>query len=175
MRSVPVAVRGGDEFAAVDEGTEIQIFRMYAEPAFRQEQIAKHETRTLEAISDIENFGNELEAIADVQRSGHHSRIVAKSGAEHLPQVALLGFGGNAGGRASTLTIDDDHRGFDHGGHAEAFAHQSEAAAGGCAHSADTSVCGTDGHVDHADFIFHLADHDAGFARVCGHPVQNAG
>src|SRR5882672_1112053 len=119
MRSVPVAVRGGDEFAAVDEGTEIQIFRMYAEPAFRQQQIAKYEPRTLEAISDIENFGDELEAITDVQWSGHHSRIVTKCGAKHLPQVALLGLGGNAGGWACSLAIDNDHRSLDHGGHAE--------------------------------------------------------
>src|SRR5882672_5263382 len=98
MRSVAVAVRGGDELAAVDGRTEIQIFRVNAEPAFRQQQIAKHKTRALEAIGDIEYFGDELEAIADVQRSGHHSRIVSKSGAEHLPEVALLGLGGDAGG-----------------------------------------------------------------------------
>src|SRR5579859_861204 len=32
-----------------------------------------------------------------------------------------------------------------------------------------------DGHIDHADLVFHLAHHDAGLASVRGHPVQNAG
>src|SRR5262249_56388605 len=31
------------------------------------------------------------------------------------------------------------------------------------------------GHVDHADFIFHLANHDAGLASVLRHPVQDTG
>src|SRR6267378_4210283 len=124
MRSVTIAVGGGNEFAAVDGGTEIQIFRVNAEPAFRQQQIAEYETRTLKAIGDVENLRYELEAIADVQRSGHHTRVVTKSGAEHLPQVALLGLGGHAGGWAGTLAIDDHHRSFDHGGHAESLAHE---------------------------------------------------
>ncbi len=32
-----------------------------------------------------------------------------------------------------------------------------------------------DRHIDHADLVLDLPDHDAGFARVCGHPVQDAG
>ena len=32
-----------------------------------------------------------------------------------------------------------------------------------------------DGHVDHPDLVLHLPDHDSGFARVRGHPVEHAG
>ena len=32
-----------------------------------------------------------------------------------------------------------------------------------------------DRHVDHADFVLDLPDHDAGLARVRRHPVQHAG
>ena len=32
-----------------------------------------------------------------------------------------------------------------------------------------------DGHIDHADLVLHLSDHDTGFARVRRHPVQNTG
>ena len=92
------------------------------------------------------------------------ARIVAVAGAQHLPEVALLGLGGDAGGRAGALDVDDDDGSFDHGGHAEAFGHQREAAAGGGAHGADAGVGGADGHVDDADFVFHLADHDARLA-----------
>src|SRR5713226_5913042 len=147
---------------------------MYAEPAFRQQQIAKHQTWALEPVSKIEYLRDELEAIADVKRSRNHSRIVAKSGAEHLPQVALLGLGGNASGRARTLAVDDDHRGFDHGGHTESLAHQSEAASRRSAHRTDAGVRSADRHVDHANLVLYLADHDAGLARVRGHPVQHA-
>ncbi len=34
---------------------------------------------------------------------------------------------------------------------------------------------GSDGHVDYADLILDLADEDAGFAGVLGHPVEYAG
>src|SRR5216683_6040476 len=165
----------GYEFPTVDVRAEIQIFRMYAEPAFRQQQIAKHQTRTLEPVGKVEDLGDKLEAIANVQRSCDHSRIIAKSGAEHLPEVALLGFRGNAGGRAGSLAVDNHYRGLDHRGHAQALAHESKAAARCGAHGPDTGMSRADRHVDHPDFIFDLAHHDAGFARVRRHPVQNAG
>ena len=62
------------------------------------------------------------------------SRIVAESSAQHLPEIALLGLGGNAGGWAGPLAVDDYHGSFHHGGEAEALAHQGKAAAGGGAH-----------------------------------------
>src|SRR5712691_2290055 len=169
-----VAVGGGDEFSAIDWRAEIEIVWMYAESAFRQQQIAKHQARALEPVGEVENLRDELEAIADVQRSSNHSGIVTKCGAQHLPQVALLGLGGNAGGWTGSLAVDDDHRSFDHGGHAKAFAHQGEAPARRCTHGAHAGVSRADRHVDHTDLVFHLPDHNAGFARVRRHPVQNA-
>ena len=53
--------------------------------------------------------------------------------------------------------------------------HQREAAAGGGAHGAHARVSGADRHIDHADFVLYLPDHDAGLARVGRHPVQHAG
>ena len=106
---------------------------------------------------------------------GDDAGIVAEGRAEHLPQVALLGFGGHAGGRARALAVDDDDGNLRHGGEAEGFGHEGESAAGGGAHGADAGVGRADGHVDDADFVFDLADHDAGLAAVRGHPVQHAG
>jgi hypothetical protein len=148
---------------------------MDAKPAFRQQQITEHETWALEAVHDIEHLGDELEAIGNVQRSRDRSGIIPKRCAEHLPEVALLGLGGNTRGRAGSLTVDDHHRGFDHGGHAESLAHQGEATARCSAHRADARVSRADRHIDHADLVLHLPDHDAGFARVCRHPVQDPG
>ena len=34
---------------------------------------------------------------------------------------------------------------------------------------------GSNGHVDDADFVFDLTDHDSGLAGVLGHPVEDAG
>src|SRR5882762_10702623 len=101
------------EFPTVDARAEIQIFRMDAKAALGKQKIAKHQTRALEPVGKVEDLGDKLEAIADVQRSCDHSRIIAKRRAEHLPEVALLGFGGNARGRARSLTVDNHHRGFD--------------------------------------------------------------
>ena len=109
--------------------------------------------------------------------AGDDPRIVAVAGAQHLPEVALLGLGGNPGGRTGALHVDHHDRSLHHGRHAEAFGHQGEAAAGGGAHGAHAGVRGADRHVDHADLVFHLPDHDAGLARVgaaiqCSTPVE---
>ncbi len=68
--------------------------------------------RDLEAVGDVEDFRHEREAIADIERRGNDARIVAECCAEHLPQVALFGFGGHAGGRTCTLTVDHDDGNF---------------------------------------------------------------
>ncbi len=103
-------------------------------------------------------------------------RIVAEAGAQHLPQIALLGLGRDTGGWPGALDVDAHHRRFHHRRSPSAFGHQRKAATGGGAHRADAGVRGADGHIDHADLIFDLADHDAGFASVaaiqCRTPVE---
>src|SRR5438128_134763 len=168
-------VRPGDQLATVDYGIEVKVPRVDAEPAFRQQQIAKHHTGALEAVDDVEYFRDEPEAIPNVERSSNDPGIIAEGSAEHLPKVALLGLGGNSRGRAGPLAVDDHHWGFDHGRHAEAFAHQGKTAARGGTHSANAGVRSSNGHIDYPDLIFHLPNHDAGLARVRRHPVQNAG
>ena len=129
----------------------------------------------LKAIGDVEDFRDKGEAVANVERGGNHARIVSKRGAQHLPKIALLGFGGDAGRRARTLAVNHNYGNFGLGGEAEGLAHQGKAAPGGRAHGANPGVGSANGHVDHADLVFHLADHDVGFARVLGHPVEHAG
>src|SRR6185369_13886998 len=103
--------------------------------AFRQQEIAKHDARRLEAINKIEHLRNDFEAIADIEWGGNDPRVIAESRAEHLPEVALFGLGGDSRRRAGTLTVDHHYRGFYHRRHAQAFAHQGKTAAGGCTHS----------------------------------------
>ena len=129
----------------------------------------------MEAVGKIENLGNDFEAISNIERGGNDTRIIAEGSAQHLPEIALLRLGRDARGRASPLTVNYDDRSFHHGGHAEAFTHQGEAAAGSGTHRANASVGGANRHIDHTNLIFHLPHHDAGLARVRRHPVQNAG
>ena len=129
----------------------------------------------MEAVGKIENLGNDFEAISNIERGGNDTRIVAEGSAQHLPEIALLCLGRDSRGRASPLTINHYHRCFHHGGHAEAFTHQGEAAAGSGTHRANASVGRANRHIDYTNLIFHLPHHDAGLARVSRHPVQNAG
>ncbi len=140
-----------------------------------KQQVAKHDAGTLEAFGDVEDFRDEGEAVANIERSGNDPGVVAKRCAQHLPQIALLGLGGDAGGWAGALAVNHDHGNLGLGGEAEGLAHQGKAASGGSAHGANPGVGGADGHVDHADLVLDLADHDVGFAGVLGHPVQHAG
>src|SRR5215470_8921198 len=84
-----------DQFTAIDQGSEIQILRIHAEPAFGQQQIAEHQSWALESVDDVEHLWDELEAIGDIHWSRDHSGIVPESGAKHLPEVALFRLGGN--------------------------------------------------------------------------------
>src|SRR5271165_3262690 len=80
-----------DQLAAIDRRMEVEFLRIDAEPPFGKQQIAQHDSRTLEAVSNIEYFRDQLEAVADVERSGNDPRVVAEGRAQHLPQIALLG------------------------------------------------------------------------------------
>src|SRR6185312_6704460 len=103
------AVRG-DELAAVDGGIEVEFLWIDAETAFGEEQVAEDDSGALEAVDDVEDLGNQLEAVGDVERRGDDAGVVAKGRAQHLPEIALLGLGGDAGGRAGALAVDDDDR-----------------------------------------------------------------
>src|SRR5271167_322827 len=107
-----------DELAPVDGRVEIQVFRVHAQPAFRQQEIAEHETWTLIAVSNVEYLRDKLETIADVKRCRNYSGVIAKSSSEHLPQVALFSLCRNSRGRARSLTVDYNDRSFHHRGHA---------------------------------------------------------
>ena len=125
----------------------------------------------------LNSSGTVLKQSAIGGRRDDDARVIALAGAEHLPQVALLGLGRHAGGRAGALHVDADHRDFHHRRHAERLGHQREAAAGGGAHRAAAGVRRADGHVDHADLVFDLADHDAELrararAIQCSTPVD---
>src|SRR5439155_8517658 len=132
---------------AIDYRVTVQVFRVDAQPAFRQQQIAEHNTGALKAVGEIENLGNDFEAISNIERGGNDTRIIAEGSAQHLPEIALLRLSRDARGRASPLTVNYDDRSFHHGGHAEAFTHQGEAAAGSGTHRTDASVSGADRHI----------------------------
>ena len=125
IRSVAV----DNQLAAINRRIEVQIPRINAKPAFGQQEIAEHDSWTLEAVGDVEDLGNDLEAVSNVERSADHSRIIAESCAEHLPQIALLGLCGNARRRSCALAVNHHHRSLHHRGHTEPFAHQRESAA----------------------------------------------
>src|SRR2546430_12776631 len=52
----------------------------------------------------------EVEAVADAGGRGDDAGIIALPTAEHLPQVALFGLGGNAGRGSGALHVDADDR-----------------------------------------------------------------
>ena len=112
----------------------------------------------------------------DRRRRHDEARVVALARTQHLPQVALLGLGRDAGGRAGALHVDADDRHLHHGRGAERLGHQREAAARGRAHRPRPGVRRADGHVDHAQLVLDLADHDAELRAVaaiqCSTPVD---
>ena len=105
---------------------------------------------TLEPSARLKSSGTILKQSAIVRRRDDDARVVALPGAQHLPQVALLGLGRHARGRAGALDVDADDRDLHHRRRAQRLGHEREAAAGGGAHGAAAGVRGADGHVDDA-------------------------
>src|SRR2546430_13195455 len=95
----------------------------------------------------------EVEAVADAGGRGDDAGIIALPTAEHLPQVALFGLGGNAGRGSGALHVDADDRDLHHRRRSERLRHERESAAGSGAHRAASGVRGADGHVDHAELV----------------------
>ncbi len=60
---------------------------------------------------------------------GDDAGVVAEGSAQHLPEIALLGFGGDTGGGTCALAVDDYYGDFGLRGEAEALAHEGEATA----------------------------------------------
>src|SRR5271155_5366311 len=82
--------------------------------------------------------------------------------AEHgLQQIGLLGFGGQAGGRAAALHVDDDERDFDGDSQAQGFGFQRHAGAGGGGERESARVGCADRGGDGGDFVFGLEGHHA--------------
>ena len=160
-----IAVRQ-NQFAAVDLHVEVQIVRIDARCSFGDQQVGEDQAGTLIFVAEVEQLRDRLKQIELARRRDDDARIIALPGAEHLPEIALLGLGRHAGGRAGALHIDADNRRFDHPRHADRLGHERKAAAAGRAHRAAASVRRADGHVHHADLVLDLPDHDAELARV---------
>src|SRR5207248_1467556 len=107
VRAVAVRPRWGgrrsDQLPTINNLIKVQVLRIHAEPALRQQQIAKYYARALKSIRDIEDLRDNLEAIPNIERGGDNARIVSESSAQHLPKIALLSFGGDPGGGSCTL------------------------------------------------------------------------
>ena len=115
-----------------------------------------------------------MEAVADARRRRDDAGIVALPGAEHLPEIALLGLGGYAGCGSGPLHVDADDRNFHHRCRAQRLRHQRESTARGGAHRAASGVRGADGHVDHAQLVLDLPHHDAELSAMPRHPHEHA-
>ena len=162
-----------NQFTAINFNVEIEILGIDGRPAFRQQQIRQNDSRTLEPVGEVMHFGNKLEAIENIRGRRDDFGEIAESRAKHLPQIALFGFRRHARRWAGALNINDHNRRLHHRGHAEALGHESESAAGRRAHRPHAGVGRADRHIDHTNLILNLTDHDAGLARMRGHPMEH--
>ena len=163
-----------DDVAAVDGHVEVQLGGIAAGSAFGQQQVGEDDARTLELVDQVEELRDDLEAIDDVGRRDDDPRVVSLAGAQHLPEIALFGLGGHTRGRSCPLHVDADDGDLHHGRRAEGLAHERKPATRGRAHDAAARVRRPDRHVDHADLVLDLSNHDAELTRVPRHPVQHA-
>ena len=160
-----------DQAGAVDVGVHVEQSGVDGGRLVGDEQVGEDHRRQLVLLGEVEHQGDGLEAVERAGRCVDEFGEVSLTGAEHLPQVALLRLGGHTGRGTGALHVDDHDGYLHHGGGADRLGHQREAATGGGAHGAAAGMRRSDGHADDADLVLHLTYHDAQFAGVGRHPV----
>src|SRR5206468_12331703 len=156
--------------AAVDLYFKIQISRIDAAGAFGDEQVGQDQSRALILVHQVKQFWNQFESVCLACRRNDDAWKIPRSRTENLPKIALLSLCWNASRRAATLHVHADNWRFDHTCHANAFSHQRETAPGSGAHGTATRMRGADDHINHSNFVLHLANHDAELAGMGRHP-----
>ena len=116
----------GDELPSVDDRMHVEQFRVDGRSLVGYQQVGDDDCRQLVLVGEVEHLGNRLEGVERIAWCEDEFREVALTGAEHLPQVALLGLRGHPGGRAGTLHVDDDDGHLHHSGCTYSFGHQRE-------------------------------------------------
>ena len=94
---------------------------------------------------DTAGFECDPEAIARRGRRDYGNRSFRISAEERLQKIGLLGFCGEASGRAATLDVANHERKFDGDGEAESFGLESHAGAGSGSDAECTGISRTDG------------------------------
>ncbi len=101
------------------------------------------------------------EAVAGRLRRHDRDRRLAVAAEHRLQQVGLLGLGGQAGGRAAALDVDDDERELGHHREADRLRLERHTGAGGGGHAEVTDVGRPDGGTDAGDLVLGLERRDA--------------
>ena len=92
-------------------------------------------------------------------------RRIAIAAIDRLVEVALLGLGRQAGGRAAALRIDDDQRQLGHDRQAHRLGLQRDAGAGRDGDAQLAGIARADRGADRGDLVFRLEGGDAEFLQ----------
>ena len=163
-----------DQLTAIYFRTHVDVIGIDGERALGNQQVGQHYTRTLIFLAQVEQLWDGVECVERVPRRHDETLEIPLARAEHLPEVSLLGLGGNAGGGSGPLNVDKHGGNLHHCRTPNGLGHQRESTARRGTHRTAPRVGGADGHVGHGDLVLHLADHDAEFATVLGHPVEHS-
>ena len=102
-------------------------------------------------------------------------RRIAVHAVDRDIQVALLGFGGNAGRGSAAHHVDDHDRVFGRGGQPERLDHQRKSGAGGRRQRRRAAIGCADDHVDRGELVFGLQQHPANLDQAGRQPFEHFG
>ena len=108
-----------------------------------------------------------FESIARAAGGDHRHRCIAIAAIDRLIEIALLGLGRQAGGRAAALRIDDDQRQFSHDGKAHRLALERDAGTRRGGYAETAGIARADGGTDRGNLVFRLEGGDVEFLEPC--------
>ena len=112
---------------------------------------------------DAARLDRHLEGIARAAGGNHRHRCIAIAAIDRLVEIALLGLGRQACGRAAALRVDDHQRQFGHDREAHRLALERNARTRRTGDPEATRIAGTDGGADCGNFVFRLEGGDVEF------------
>ena len=128
-------------------------------------QVRCHEHRRLEPLGDIKGLHRHLETLVRIGGIEYRVPSVAVRGVGQHQQVALLGAGGHAGGRAAALDVEEDRRDLGIVRQADEFLHQRNAGPRGIGERPRPGPPGADHDPCRGELVFRLHDGIAVLAR----------
>ena len=155
----PVEVLLREHLAAIERALRVRE-RVGHPDVHAEVEVGQDEHRRLQPLGEVERLDRQGEALLHRAREEQHVPRVAVGEERGGEDVALRGAGGEPGGGADPLHVEDHRRDLGVVGEPGELAHERDARSGGRGHRARAGPARADRHADRGELVLGLDDRE---------------